>query len=223
LTWCFVADSINSLVDDDDAATITAPNTSSSACSESGTLLNEVPTRRRVTLPSWFLGHKEKRDVSTSLAEPNAPTSPTLSDCSEDSATPLYPRAPDKVRSLSQCSSVSRSHVPLIGLPISCPVMSSSSIDATIRSSVADSLQYDTSITPQKPAVQSIKSKSWPSRHRRLASLGEEEKPNAEIPDPKSEFSDSEDDEQPRTEKTFRRRLSETFGTCFIGRKDQLR
>ena len=76
--------------------------------------------------------------------------------------------------------------------------------------------------TMSMSTAQSVNTRSWPSRHQRLNSLEEVEKIVTQTTDPKSEFSDSEDGEEEQdgsTEKTFRRRLSETFSPCFVARK----
>lgn len=79
----------------------------------------------------------------------------------------------------------------------------------------------DTAISPVQSAGQSIESSSWLSSDHKCETWGEMEKKASEIMDPKSEFSDSEDDENEEEGpgKSFRRRLSETFG-CFAARKD---
>ena len=52
--------------------------------------------------------------------------------------------------------------------------------------------------------------------------MGGKEKKAADVTDPKSEFSDSDenDDGLDGVGKTFRRRLSDALGTCFVVRKD---
>ena len=66
---------------------------------------------------------------------------------------------------------------------------------------------------------------SWSKRHRRSASLDEDEKKIPKMMEPKSEFSDSDEDDADTNEsglpgKSFKRRFSETFGTCFAVRKE---
>ena len=72
---------------------------------------------------------------------------------------------------------------------------------------------------------QSTEANSRLNCHRKLASLNGNEMRISEMMEPKSEFSDSDDDETDTDEpdvrgKSFKRRFSETFGTCFAGRKE---
>ena len=178
-------------------------------------------SKRRLSGPSWYHQNRGEQDVAASSSEPPTPTSPTLSDCSMDSQTDLIPPTSGKLRSYSHRSSLQQSLLPSNSHQISSPMLNSSSIDATIRSSIPR-LGIDTAVLPVRPTTQSTKSGSWPNRHHRCATLGEDEEKTSESTEPKSEFSDSDDeDEGERSRgKSFKRRLSGTFGHCFGGRKN---
>ena len=74
----------------------------------------------------------------------------------------------------------------------------------------------------QRPNAQPSKAGSWPNRHRSCVTSGEGVGKISDPTEPKSEFSDSEDEAEGERSrgKSFKRRLSGTFGHCFGGRKN---
>ena len=188
----------------------------------SGPLSQEPWSKRHVSRPSLYYHHQGEQDAAAS-SEPPTPTSPTLSECSMDSQTALIPPPPGKVRSQSHYSSLQMSRLPRSSHQISLPqVLDSSSIDAAIRSSTTPGPGIDAADLAIRPSAQSSKAGSWPNRHRRCTTLGQDEGKIPEITEPKSEFSDSDDEDggDRSRGKSFKRRLSGTFGHCFGGRKN---
>ena len=102
--------------------------------------------------------------------------------------------------------------------PGGSPETTSSINDADLCPSTVGKPGADATSTAARTKFQSTKAQSWPRRHRR-PKTGGDEKDNLEAPSPKSEFSDSEDDNGcVSMGKRLGRRLSETF--CFPGWKD---
>lgn len=206
-------------------------NSLSSRSSSADTLLAERRRWRRDIPPALFLKARDKGENPTwsqPTPEASPPVSPTLSESSLSSTTPLFTKR-FHTMSLSRHSNAPEPQ-PLIksrqtsihSRRISSPLESSSSIDALIRpsrlssnSNTTPSKYTNLSPTPSPPSssTKATKFKSWPKRHH-FAKAREAEKGVLEIEalDLKSQFSDDEDDDACK-------RLGKIFGNCFGARK----
>jgi len=222
-----------------DAATLTSSGSPSPTSSDADTLLEERPNNRRIIPPALYFKGEGDDDSSTwppFTSDTSPPISPTLSESSLNSTTPLFsnrfrtrsehndpsePRPSVKVSqispplsttSITEVTTIPRIHVRRISLPIE----SNSSIDARIRpSSISSNNVAIKPFLPTSPPnplpAKATTAKSWPKRHHRAKTRGMERKEAASV-DPTSRFSDDEDDDACKS-------LGRIFGNCFRGRK----
>lgn len=224
---------------DADSTTLAALGSPSPTFSDPDTLHDQT-LGTRINIPQAFASKGGESGNNMTWSKPTSeispPTSPTLSESSLSSTTPLFPnrlsttfhhnKASKPRTPINGCdispplSATSIDEVPTVprvhGKRISLPIGSDSSIDARIRPSSISSINVaivpnvSDSAPTSSPAKAHV-AKSVPKHHHR-AKAREFEGGRAVAVDPSSQFSDDED------EVAFRR-LGRIFGKCFAGRK----
>lgn len=224
---------------DADSTTLAASGSPSPESSDAD-ILHHKSIGTKTNIPRAFVSKEGESGNNLAWSQPTTeispPTSPTLSESSLSSTTPLFPNRlpttfhhskaskhwipikschispPLSTTSIDELTTVARVH----GKRISLPMGSDSSIEARIRPSSISSINV--AIKPNLPndaptssLAEAPNAKSKPKHHHH-ANLRNLESGKAVAADPSSEFSDDEDD-------VAFKRLGRIFGKCFAGRK----